>query len=265
MLEFQNVTKLYRGADCQMEVAPGLAGVSFTVDDGEFLSIVGRSGCGKSTLLKLAVRLLPADSGAILLDGQEVAPGSSDVALVFQEATLLPWRSVLGNVELGLEATSRSPRERRGLAMESLAMVGLEAFANSPPYNLSGGMQQRVGVARALAVRPRVLLMDEPFAAVDDFTRESLRRQLLELWGELRMSVLFVTHDIDEAIFLGNRICVLGSAPGHVVDILDVPFSYPRDDSGIRESRAGIELRARVVRALHSSDHTVAMDRGIKV
>lgn len=257
MLEFRGLTKLYGNASNAGEQVHGLRDVSLAVADGEFVSIVGKSGCGKSTLLKLVTGLLTPDSGSVLLDGRSVVLGSNDVATVFQEATLLPWRSVLRNVELGLEAQDVSPEERQRRAIEALDMVGLSEFGRHPPYNLSGGMQQRVAVARALAVRPRVLLMDEPFAAVDNFTREALRGQLLELWGKLRMSVLFVTHDIDEAIFLGNRICVLGSTPGRILEVLEVPFSFPRDDSDIRESRAGIELRARVVGLFRASVETV--------
>lgn len=263
MLEFQRVTKLYGDAYNAGGPVHGLRDVSFSVADGEFVSIVGRSGCGKSTLLKLVTGVLTPDSGSVLLDGRPVVTGSNDVAIVFQEARLLPWRSVLGNVELGLEAHELRPGERRGRAMEALGMVGLEGFARHRPYELSGGMQQRVGVARALAVRPRVLLMDEPFAAVDNFTRETLRSQLLDLWGKLRMSVLFVTHDIDEAIFLGNRICVLGSTPGRVLEVLEVPFTFPRDDSTIRESLVGIELRGRVSHLLRVSIETVSAVEGM--
>ena len=256
------MTKLYGEAASAGEKVHGLLDVNLVVSNGEFVSIVGKSGCGKSTLLKLVTGLLAPDRGSVLLDGRPVVPGSNDVATVFQEATLLPWRSVLRNVELGLEAQGEAPEERQRRAREALDMVGLGEFAERPPYKLSGGMQQRVGVARALAVRPRVLLMDEPFAAVDNFTREALRHQLLELWGKLAMSVLFVTHDIDEAIFLGNRICVLGSTPGRVLDVLDVPFSFPRDDSVIRESRLGIELRARVVGLFRASGEPVPISGG---
>lgn len=253
MLRLEGLTKLYGDGASPGSSVHGLCGVNLAVPEGEFVSIVGRSGCGKSTLLKLVAGLLAPDSGSVLLDELAVVPRSNDVALVFQEATLLPWRSVLGNVELGLEAEGMEPKERRTRALEAIRMVGLEEAAQLPPYQLSGGMQQRVGVARALAVRPRVLLMDEPFAAVDDFTRQALRNQLLDLWNELRMTVLFVTHDIDEAIFLGNRICALDSAPGRVLDVLDVPFSFPRDDTRIRESHAGIELRTRIVTLLRGN------------
>lgn len=263
MLEFQNVTKLYSDTRGARGAVGGVRDISFTVGDSEFVSIVGRSGCGKSTLLKIVAGLLKPDRGTILIDGHAVVPGTSEVALVFQEPTMLPWRSVVANVELGLETQGTSSEERRNRAMEALIMVGLDAFADVAPYRLSGGMQQRVGVARALAVRPRVLLMDEPFAAVDAFTREALRGQLLELWSKLGMSVMFVTHDIDEAIFLGNRICVLGSAPGQLLDILEVPLEYPREESEIRESQAGVDLRRRVVSLLQRGGAVAIESQGV--
>lgn len=201
--------------------------ISFDVRPGEFLSLVGPSGCGKTTLLRLINGLIVPDEGEVRVKGQPPVPGP-DLAMVFQSARLLPWRTVAGNIEfvLALRGLSRQDSAARTLAL--LGAVGLRDFADAYPHELSGGMQSRVGLARALAAEPQVLLMDEPFAALDAMTRETLRTELLRMWSRRRMAVVFVTHDIDEAILLSQRIVLLRPRPGRIEEIVTVDLPEPR-------------------------------------
>jgi NitT/TauT family transport system ATP-binding protein len=250
MLEIQGISKTFVTKN---ESLQALANVDLDIRDGEFISFVGPSGCGKTTLLKIIDGLIPADSGRILLKGQELRGVSKDMAFVFQNIDLLPWRSVVQNVELGLETRGLSRAERRARALETLARVGLESSASKPPYTLSGGMQQRVGVARALAVQPNVLLMDEPFGQLDNFTREALQVEIAWLWQQAQnMTVVFVTHDVDEAIFLSDRIALFGTNPGRILDVLDVNIPRPRADLDVVSLPAAIELRKHIVSRLNT-------------
>ena len=201
--------------------------ISFDVGPGEFVSLVGPSGCGKTTLLRLIDGLIAPDRGEIRVAGQMPAP-SSRLAMVFQSARLLPWRTVAGNIEFVLALKGLSRRAGADRARAILGAVGLRDFAEAWPHELSGGMKQRVGLARALAVEPDVLLMDEPFAALDAMTRETLRQGLMQLWTERQMAVVFVTHDIDEAILLSQRIILLRPRPGRIDRIVDVDLPQPR-------------------------------------
>jgi NitT/TauT family transport system ATP-binding protein len=205
-----------------------LANVDLAVDDGAFVTIVGPSGCGKSTLLMLIAALLAPTSGSVRLDGRPVTAPGSDRALVFQDFALLPWRTVLANVELGLELKGVPAGERSAIARRHIAMVGLAAFEHSYPHQLSGGMRQRVGIARALAVEPQVLLMDEPFGALDAQIRQVMGSELLRIWERGRKTILFVTHDIDEAIYLADRIIVMSASPGRVIADIPVTLARPR-------------------------------------
>jgi NitT/TauT family transport system ATP-binding protein len=208
---------------------PVLHDVSFDVEEGEFVSIVGPSGCGKSTLLSVIDGLNPATGGKIFLDGNEVREPGYDRALVFQEPSLLPWRTVVANVTFGLECQNIPQKAAREKARHLINLVGLDGFAEAYPYQLSGGMQQRVNLARALAVDPEILLMDEPFAALDAQTRELMQAELLGVWQRTRKTVLFVTHQIDEAIYLSDRVIVFSGRPGRVADIIEPKLSRPRD------------------------------------
>jgi NitT/TauT family transport system ATP-binding protein len=198
------------------------------VRDGEFVTIVGPSGCGKSTLLMLIAALLQPSKGSVRLNGTEVTGPGSDRALVFQDFALLPWRTVLANVELGLELKGIRAAERREIARRHIAMVGLRAFERHYPHQLSGGMRQRVGIARALSVGPEVLLMDEPFGALDAQIRQVMGSELLRIWERDRKTILFVTHDIDEAIYLADRIIVMSASPGRVIEDIPVTLARPR-------------------------------------
>jgi len=199
------------------------------VEESEFLSIVGPSGCGKSTFLNILLGLIKPDSGDILMHGKRIAGPGTDRAMVFQEFGLLPWRTVRNNIELGLELKKVPRDKRRSVADRLIALVGLSGFESHYPHELSGGMKQRVGLARALATDPDVLLMDEPFAALDAQTRDLMQVELLRVWREARKTVLFVTHQIDEAIYLSDRVMVMSKRPGRAKKIFAIKLPRPRD------------------------------------
>jgi NitT/TauT family transport system ATP-binding protein len=203
-----------------------LDGVAFRVPERQVVAIVGPNGCGKSTLLRLVGGLLPADRGTVSLDGTPVVGPDPRVGFVFQESRLMPWRDAAANVGFPLELAGRSAAERLARARELLALVDLAEFAAARPHQLSGGMRQRVAIARALALEPSVLLLDEPFSALDALTRERFGVELLRIWGETATTILIVTHSVSEAIFLADRVLVLSPRPGQVV--ADIPVNLPR-------------------------------------
>jgi len=246
-LEVSGLTKTFtRG---QGEVVPVLDHVSFAVADLEFVAIVGPSGCGKSTLLRIVNGLIPADSGAISIDGVAVSGPGHGLGMVFQSFDLFPWRTAIGNVEFGMEMLDVGKRECRERAMNWMQRVGLGGFENAYPHELSGGMQQRVGIARALAIEPAVLLMDEPFGALDVQTRDLLQDELLAIWQRERKTVLFVTHSIEEAIYLADRIVLLTPRPAKVERVLDVPFGRPRTED-VKSDPTFVELRREIWQSL---------------
>jgi NitT/TauT family transport system ATP-binding protein len=213
-----------------------LKDINLKVKKGEFVAIVGPSGCGKSTLLDILAGLAQPTSGAILIDGKSVTGPGLDRGIVLQGYALFPWRTVRQNVEFGLEIKKTPKAERREISARFINLVGLEGFGDHYPHELSGGMKQRVAIARALAYDPEVLLMDEPFAAVDAQTRESLQDELLRIWEETGKTIVFVTHSIEEAVFLADRVAILDTNPGAVKDILDIDLPRPRQNSDIRSS-----------------------------
>ena len=247
MLSVRNITKVFETKD---RTVVALEDASIDVRDGEFISFVGPSGCGKTTLLKIIDWLVPASDGQVLLDGQELEGVSRQMAFVFQDINLLPWRTVLQNVAIGLEARGVPADERRRQAEQALKLVGLESLLNTPPYTLSGGMQQRVGVARALATQPKVLLMDEPFGHLDNFTRETLQVEVAKLWRQIGMTIVFVTHDVDEAIFLSDRIALFQSSPGKIIEVIEVGLKHPRWEYNVHAEPRAIELREYIVQRL---------------
>jgi NitT/TauT family transport system ATP-binding protein len=208
-----------------------LAGVNLDIEPGEFVSIVGPSGCGKSTFLNAVSGLLPIRRGRIRIDGREVRkPGQHGSAMVFQAPSLLPWRTVEGNIKYGLELQRRSGTSEATAAVDALiGLVGLHGFEHSFPSELSGGMQQRVNLARALAVDPELLLLDEPFAALDAQTREAMQFELLRVWQSTRKTAVFITHQIDEAIYLADRVLVFSARPGMVRESIAIDLPRPRD------------------------------------
>lgn len=235
MLEVSNLTVSFERPDQQgTEAFRVVEDVSFRVAAGEFVSILGPSGCGKTTLLRVIVRLVPAERGTIKIAASErYAPGR-DVCLVFQSYGLFPWRTVRENVEFGLKMQGVAARERRAAGHEFINLVGLSGFEQHYPHQISGGMQQRVGLARALACRPKLLLMDEPFAAVDAQTRERLQTELLRIVAQTASTVVFVTHSIQEAVYLGTRVLVMGAGPGRIAADLPVPLGSERWQRDVR-------------------------------
>jgi NitT/TauT family transport system ATP-binding protein len=205
--------------------------ISFRAHRRELVCIIGSSGCGKSTLIRILAGLDTPTSGRVLLDGREVRGPGRDRGMVFQAYTLFPWRTVLGNIMFGMEIGGRPRQEAETAAREWIELVGLSRFASAYPHQLSGGMKQRVAIARALANNPRILLMDEPFGALDAQTRVQMQAYLLQIWRQVEITILFVTHDLDEAIYLADRIVVLGPNPGRILDIVEVPVERPRHPS----------------------------------
>jgi NitT/TauT family transport system ATP-binding protein len=225
--------------------------VSFWVDRGDFLSIIGPSGCGKSTLLHIMAGLSAPTAGRVLLKGEPVTGPRRDMVYVFQQynKSIFPWKTVLENVLLGVKYRSRAPRKQLvELCQEQLQVVGLGSYTHYYPYQLSGGMQQRVAIARALVCRPDLMLMDEPFSALDAMTRAELQDLLLQLWRELHLTILFVTHDLDEALYIAKRVILLSSSPGRVVDTVEVPLAHPRSQVETRSDPLYLELRERLYR-----------------
>ena len=205
-----------------------LEGVNLQVMEGEFVSVVGPSGCGKTTFLSVVDGLIPATGWRILVDGKVVSKPGPDRAMVFQDASLLPWRTVLRNVVYGLECHHVRASEAKDRAMHFIEMVGLAGYEQHYPHELSGGMQQRVNLARALVMDPQILLMDEPFASLDAQTREMMQEELLQIWLKAKKTVLFITHQIDEAIFLSDRVAVFTARPGRVKKMVDISLERPR-------------------------------------
>ena len=228
VIEVVDITKRFR-TDSGEELT-ALDGISFTVRANEFVSIIGPSGCGKTTLLRILDGLVQADSGQVRIHGRPVQRPGPDRAVVFQDFALLPWRTVLGNVLFPLEVRGVPRAEREARAREAIQLVGLAGFEHYYPHALSGGMQQRVGLARALAVDPEILLMDEPFGALDAQTRQLLQDELLRLWERHKKTVILVTHDMHEAVYLSDRILVLAPRPGRVAKELVVDLPRPRDE-----------------------------------
>jgi len=229
-LEIRNLTKTFSTEDGEMMA---LEDISIEVKPAEFLCIIGPSGCGKTTLLRMVAGLDHPSSGEIILDGKEVKGPSPDRGMVFQEFSLFPWRTVLKNVEFGLEIKGVGDKARREIAEKYIELVGLQGFENHYPYELSGGMKQRVAIARALATEPSILLMDEPFGSVDAQTRNILQEELLEIWKRTKKTVLFVTHSVDEAVYLADRVAVMSARPGCLIKCLDIDIPRPRKRTSV--------------------------------
>ena len=243
MLDLDRVTRTFRSPDGATITA--LRDVTLSVADGEFMSLVGASGSGKSTLLRIIDGLLPPTSGGVTVDGRVVTGPGPDRAFVFQQDNLLPWRTVIDNVTYGLDLAGIPKKEARNRAQKLLDITGLKGFEAYYPHQISGGMRQRANVARALVMNPKILLLDEPFAALDAQTREIMQAELLQIWSSQRKTVLFVTHQIDEAVFLSDRVVVLSARPGTVREIIDVDLSRPRALS-LKRTEAFVRLADRI-------------------
>lgn len=241
MIAVDGVSRSF-AAGRRQPVVHALDGISLEVRANEFITLVGRSGCGKSTLLRIIAGLLPATEGRVVIDGETVHGPRRDVSFMFQRPALLPWRSVIDNVLLPVEIHRLDTRAYRKRAVELLELVGLEGFGERRPWELSGGMQQRAALCRALIVSPRILLMDEPFAALDALTREELSLELQRIWTEHRTTIVFVTHSIEEAVLLADRVVVMSPRPGRILE--EVPVTLPRPRT-LGESGSSEELHRR--------------------
>ncbi|CVK32388.1 ABC transporter ATP-binding protein [Methanoculleus bourgensis] len=231
---------------------PALEGVTLEIRDKEFVCLVGPSGCGKTTLLRIIAGLETPTTGSVTIDGSAVTGPDPKRGMVFQEYSLFPWRRVIDNIAFGLEMKGVSREERRQTAEYYLKMVGLSRFRDAYPFELSGGMRQRVAIARALANEPDVLLMDEPFGALDAQTRNRMQKELLCLWKKTEKTIVFVTHSVDEAVYLSDRIIVLSPRPGSVQEIITIPWPRPRD----RTSADFAEVRRRVLEMINETETT---------
>src|SRR6185295_11644936 len=227
IVSIQNVSKLFGGSGARTQA---LSQVSLDIEPGEFVSLLGPSGCGKSTLLRLVADLIEPSEGRITIKGKSPRQARLDreYGIVFQSPVLYDWRSVLRNVQLPLEVMKVAPAERDARAREMLALVGLKDFERHYPWQLSGGMQQRVSIARALSFKPSILLMDEPFGALDEMTRERMNDELLSIWSQTDTTVIFVTHSIAEAVFLSSRVVVMTPRPGRIEKVVDIDLPRPR-------------------------------------
>jgi NitT/TauT family transport system ATP-binding protein len=253
ILDVQGLSKSYRQAGGETTVAIGE--ITCAVEAGEFVSFVGPSGCGKTTLLMSIAGLLAPSAGRVVVNGREVAGPPRGLVLLFQEynKSLFAWRSVLGNVRFGLEARGERSAGAERKARSLIELVGLKGFEKHYPWELSGGMQQRVAIARALAYEPQVLLMDEPFGSLDALTRLDLEDTLLNLWAELKTTILFITHDIEEAIYLSDRILVLSRRPSRILEEIRVVFPRPRNQLSTRADARFMEVRNDIYRKISNS------------
>ena len=254
MLQVREVSVVFPASDGRNVQA--LDRVSLDLPEDSIVVAVGASGCGKSTLLNAIAGFLPLTEGSIRLDGESIEGPGGDRGVVFQKDTLLPWGSVVDNVALGLRYKGVPKRERRERARQLLRLVGLEDFADKPPYELSGGMRQRVGIARALATDPKILLMDEPFGALDSLTRETMQQLLAGIWAKTGKQILFITHSIEEALLLGTTIVVMSPRPGRIIARFDVDFVRDFASAGeigpIVSQRRFVELREEIRALIHN-------------
>jgi ABC-type nitrate/sulfonate/bicarbonate transport system ATPase subunit len=249
ILRLKGVSKTFTVDGRKVEA---LSGIDLALRPGQFTALVGASGCGKSTLLRLIAGLDVPDAGQILLDGTPINGPSRQCGLIFQDHRLLPWLSVAQNIELALAGSRHSAEERRALALASLELVGLKNYAGAFPRQLSGGMAQRVALARGFVNRPRLLLLDEPFSALDSLTRARLQTELLQIWAQENVSMLLVTHDVEEAVLLADRVIVLAANPGRINAVLDIELPRPR----LRGSAELAALKTEILRWL--DDYAVA-------
>ena len=242
MITLTNLEKIYRPKEIE---TVALENVNLTVNQGEFLSIMGPSGCGKSTLLNIIAGLLEPTSGAVYVDGKKVEGTGTERGVVFQQYALFPWLTVIKNVMFGLKLKGMPDDQAREIAMKYIKMVDLEGFVDAYPKELSGGMKQRVAIARAYAVQPEVLLMDEPFGALDAQTRTQLQAELTKTWQEAKKTCFFITHDVEEAIILATKVIVMSARPGRIKTIIDIDLPYPRTQD-LKMQKPFLDLKAQI-------------------
>lgn len=253
-IQMEDLLKVFRKDDREIVA---LKDFDLRVDDGELVCLLGPSGCGKTTVLRIVAGLEPKSGGRVSVSGEEVSGAGPNRGVVFQEFALFPWRTVRKNIEFGLEVKGMPPGEKEAVSSRYIDLVNLEGFENVHPQQLSGGMKQRVGIARALANDPAVLLMDEPFGALDAQTRNLMQKELLRIWSATEKTILFVTHSVDEAVFLADRIVVMTARPGKVKEIIPIPIPRPRD----RTSPEFISVRGKVLSVLETEfEKTMAQE-----
>ena len=251
MLEVRQLSKVFfEQNDPRKPGFVALYNISLAIRNKEFVSLLGPSGCGKTTLIRIIAGLIPADRGEVVVNGQIVTAPGRDRCMVFQQFGLLPWRTVLSNVEFGLEIEGVCKEDRRRAADKYLELVGLRGFEHYYPHQISGGMQQRVGIARALSKQPDILLMDEPFGAVDAQTREQLQEELLKIWNQTDTTIVFVTHSIDEAIYLSDRVVVMQGRPGRIKEEVTVELPRPRWEGDVKADPRFAQLRTHLRESL---------------
>jgi NitT/TauT family transport system ATP-binding protein len=253
-IEIKNLTRTFQKKGSKNERFVAIQDFNLSVGQGEFVTIVGPSGCGKSTLLDLLTGLSKPDQGEILIDGKPITGPALDRGIVLQGYALFPWRTVRSNIEFGLEIKKIPKQQRREISEHYINLVDLKGFENHYPYELSGGMQQRVAIARILAYDPEVLLMDEPFAAVDAQTRETMQDELLSIWEKNEKTVIFVTHSIDEAIGLADRVAVVSKSPGTVKKVIPIDLPRPRRIANVRDTPDFALLRHKVWELLQNTE-----------
>lgn len=251
IVEFKGVNRRFKSPSGQ--IVNALQDITLDIYPGEFVSIIGPSGCGKSTLIRIAADLLPPTDGEVQVNGKppHQARLNREYGMVFQAATLYEWRSVLKNIELPLEVMKWPAAKRESRAREMLNLVELTDFAGNYPWQLSGGMQQRVAIARALTFEPSILFMDEPFGALDEMTRERMNIELLKIWQKTQTTVIFITHSIQEAVYLSSRIVIMSPRPGKIIDDIKIDLPYPREPE-IRDSETYFHLVSRVRAGIHA-------------
>jgi NitT/TauT family transport system ATP-binding protein len=242
MIRVRGLSKEFSTFDNGSGGVLALSDIDFEVRDNEFITVIGPSGCGKTTLLRIIAGLIPYDQGEVTIDGRPVTGPGPERAVVFQNFALMPWADIMTNVSFGLEIRGTPKEQCRATAKELIKLVGLEGFERRLPKELSGGMQQRVGLARALAVNPQILLMDEPFSALDEQTRRLLQEELLSLWERERKTVVFITHSMDEAVMLGDRVMLMTPRPGRVKEMIDIPLNRPRSRE-VEKSSTFLEVK----------------------
>lgn len=256
-LRIEDTSVVYPAANGRPPVE-ALRKIDLTIEPGDFVVALGASGCGKSTLLNLIAGFLSPSSGSITLDGEPVAGPGADRSVVFQKHALLPWLNVLDNVAFGLKLQGISQQNRNAIAEKFIGLLGLAGFEQSPVYSLSGGMQQRVGIARALTCEPKVLLMDEPLGALDALTREKAQELILQIWNDTRKSMFFITHSVEEALFMGTKLVVMSPRPGRIAHRFDLPFSRRFCDGQparkIKASPDFIEIREQVLSIIFADE-----------
>lgn len=251
-LEIKDVSKVYPTKNGPFTV---LEGVNLNVYESEFICVIGHSGCGKSTLLNMVSGFNFPSDGQVLLEGQPIVKPGPDRMVVFQNYALLPWRTAFENVYIAVNAVypDKPEAEKKAIVREHLAMVGLTEAADKKPPQLSGGMRQRVSIARALAIRPKVMILDEPFGALDAITKEELQEELLKIWSDNKCTVLMITHDIDEALFLADRLVMMTNGPhAKIGEVMEIPFSRPRDRARIMEDPQYYQLRNQALDFLYN-------------